>query len=111
MPIHERVCAQCGYDLMGLKPKGRCPECGQFYNALTDEGLVTKAAAEERTGFVLRRIRTIVLGLMALLSVSCGAGITFGLLQGNNLRPLVVSGIVAGLFALGAVTSYLYERD
>lgn len=27
--MHERIpCAGCGYDIRGLDPNGRCPECG-----------------------------------------------------------------------------------
>jgi len=111
MARDERICANCGYDLMGSRPKGRCPECGNAYNAESGAGIRGSAAAEEKVSFVLRRIRTILLGVAALLCVSCGAGISYGFMQGNNLKPFVVSVMVAVLLLIGAVTSYLYERD
>jgi len=109
--MSERVCVKCGYDLMGSRPRGRCPECGNPYSADSGQGVRGSEAIEERTGFILRRARTVIIGLCALGSVSCGAGFSFAISQTQNMRPFVVSLIVAGLLSLAAVTSYLYERS
>jgi hypothetical protein len=35
---HDLICVSCGYNLRGLSPSGRCPECGSLIAATINRG-------------------------------------------------------------------------
>lgn len=105
----SRTCIKCGYDLGGLRgTQGTCPECGQYWNLTTGEGLADRAStrrqhAERRAA----RGRTVLLAVLAVCVLMCGG--LGSMIAQHPLRPVVMGAIFAGLIALAAVTSYFYE--
>ena len=87
---------------------GRCPECGQPYNLATRRGVDRPTDEHARTDRLLRRIRTIFLGLLAAMALLCG-GVMQRLMPSG--RAMSVMCLVAAIMAMLAVTSYLYEKD
>ena len=103
-------CVSCGYDLTGLDPRGRCPECGQDYDVSSGTGLTSHFSARyARTSFILARIRTVVLGVLTLLVLAAGLLATMWMQSGS--RPLVVSMVFAGVLGMAAIASFMYERE
>jgi hypothetical protein len=104
------TCRQCGYDFTGLKAKGVCPECGNYYNMDTGAGLrQPEEDAARKTTFLVRRVRTILLAVGAVVVMVC-AGLASAVAQ-VPAKPLWVGAFVAGVLVLGAFTSYAYERE
>ncbi len=104
------MCSGCGYELTGLAVRGYCPECGQEYDASSGIGLTSHFSARHARGaFIVARIRTIVLALVAVAIF--GLGVLASVMMQNAVRPLVIASLIAGVVALAAVASFLYERD
>ncbi|HEX7009577.1 MAG TPA: hypothetical protein VF184_06315 [Phycisphaeraceae bacterium] len=105
-----RPCPRCGYDLTGLARRGRCPECGQFYDLAY---LPTRSPDNEsfsrRSDRIAARLRTIALALLTLFALICG-----GLLSAyipNRDRAIAYTAIFVFLGLLATLTSYFYEKD
>jgi len=105
----DPICGRCRYDLSGLSSAGTCPECGQAYDMATGRGLVAafssrQAALDQK----IARLRTIGLIACGVLVMGCGG--VAAIFHHQPLRPVMVAGIVASIFAMAAFTSYRYER-
>ena len=101
------VCSKCQYELMGLPPVGICPECGARYNMTTGQG-VSQRGDIYRGERLFARLRTILLAIIAVLILGCGG--TLGVVL-KNQRPFAVGALLAAIFFLAALTSFVYERD
>jgi hypothetical protein len=96
-PAILRRCGHCGYDLHGLPPEGRCPECGQPF--ARDEiilfGWGAGASANERNARGAQG---------AVLLIGGAAWVGFGIfaIGRSGLQPdvLIVLAVVGGLFAV-----------
>ena len=105
-------CGQCGYDLTGLRPVGRCPECGQEYDQGNVQGVTEDFRFRERRA---RRWRTLAWAAATIVVLVLGAG---GQLLRNQFAPpptsplriFVCSGLVALVLALATLVSYLNGR-
>lgn len=98
------TCGKCGYELSGIAERGACPECGQQYDLDTGKGTHARTRP-----FVTRYIKTLSLVSLAGLIVLCSGGVT---LFARNPLAIVFLGLVfAGVALIGAVASYLSERD
>lgn len=103
------TCSRCGYDLQGLPAQGRCPECGQVYSALTGQGIGQWGRGRRnRHDQLMDRLRTISLFVIAGLCLAMGALLSF--FATNPARPVALGAIVAAMFILAGVTSYVYEE-
>ncbi|MFA9479133.1 hypothetical protein ACERK3_12645 [Phycisphaerales bacterium AB-hyl4] len=65
------TCSNCGYELTGLGLRGQCPECGQYFDHATHEGVGEPITPTDRTRLWLdKHLRTttiaVVGGLMLL---------------------------------------------
>ena len=107
MPRENPQCGKCGYDLSGLSFSGTCPECGEPFNTRTGKGLRNELDAFYRADALVARIRTIILGLIAVCILVC-AGV-LQLASTASVRPVVVGMIFFLLMAMATLTSYLYE--
>ena len=107
----ERPCSACGYDLSGLPPRGRCPECGQAFNMLTGEGVADARARGKaaRSLDFAARLRTLTFAFFAVATLAAGG--VGALFAANPYRPLALAAVVGAVFVMAAVTSYLYEND
>lgn len=104
-PIH---CSQCHYDLAGLPGAGNCPECGQRYWVTRGQGIKVTESAELRGSRLVKKIRTILLLVAALVLILIGAILQYG--AGKQHAMLTGSG-VGLLLLLCAGISYGLERD
>lgn len=102
-------CRDCGYDLTGLPAAGRCPECGQSYHIVSRRGIVNPGNQEQRIDWLLRRARTVALSIATILVITCASAGSFLVPDPTGL--LMTGGLLTVLLAMGAVTSYLYEKD
>lgn len=104
------TCRQCGYDFTGLREQGRCPECGSYYNLANGEGVRDQERdRNQRTTFLVRRVRTILLVVGAVLVMICAGGVSA--MARVPAKPLYIGAFVAAVLLLAAATSYVYERD
>lgn len=114
MDMRQKVCEQCGYELVTRALQGTCPECGAYWDAMTGRGLQgDRAARRQRRDRLINRLRTIALGVAALLMLSCGGFFSWlAYASGRNpWRPIAVVGVLAAVLVLAAVTSYVYEDE
>jgi hypothetical protein len=90
-------CRACGYDLRGLKPDGRCPECGAAVGRSIHGDLLRFSDPEW-----VRGLADGAWWMILTIFLSLGLGITGGIIDGlmriTILAPL--SGIVAALVGL-----------
>lgn len=110
--MKDRRCSNCDYDLSGLAARGKCPECGQFFNVLSGEGLGGKGGNRGRASRSLSfaaRLRTITLALFTVAVLGCG-GIA-SMWASNPFRPVAIACLIAGIGAMAAVASYLSEKE
>lgn len=111
-----RTCSNCGYDLTGIKGlRGVCPECGGFWDVMTGKGLgAARSESRQRTDRIVARIRTASIAAFGLMILACGG---FGSFLANQMgnpmyyRPLAIAAAVASVVFLGAMLSYLSERE
>ncbi len=97
--VHDILCIGCGYNLRGLEPSGRCPECGLSvadsnrgdFLFFSDPQWLRKV----RFGATLKLWNLLIAGL-----VGGGAGLISGI--GGSVGWAFFLGAVAGLFGLWA---------
>ncbi|MFW6060164.1 MAG: hypothetical protein ACODAQ_08275 [Phycisphaeraceae bacterium] len=104
-------CTACGYDLSGLGWQGECPECGQHFDRTTGQGVRSARLTDryERGDRLARRLRTILLAALAATLLACGGA--SALFTDQWMYPFGTLAVIAAVVALGAVTSFLYEKD
>jgi len=109
----DPACGKCGYTLLGLSRRGRCPECGNVYDLLAGTGTRKAPSEIERTYFYLRRMRTIFLGLITLSIIACTglmSAIRYGI-HGDWEKPAMIGSVFVLIAVMATVVSYKSERD
>ena len=110
----SQPCRKCGYDLMGLPRIGRCPECGNEFDKRTGQGILTgQAERMQRGDRIMARLRTIFLFVLALVVMGCGGLLSWAAGHFNKHweKPLAIAAVIAAVLLMGAVLSYLGERE
>lgn len=103
-------CAECGYDLMGLPQRGKCPECGAYFDQVRGTGLSSNRSQQmQRHDRLLRRLRTILLAVVAVAFMGCGG--LLAMVVDEPARPIWIASVFALFMLLAAVTSFVYEKD
>jgi hypothetical protein len=94
---HSLFCGRCGYDLRSLPYLGRCPECGQKYdaNATKMEGIFRDEEVElpigDGLGFLLFAVFTVCLIGSSLKPFASGR-LFMGLITGVLMLVFAVRG-------------------
>ena len=104
-------CANCGYDLQGLSPQGRCPECGQPFDVTTGLGIVEASPLSRRNeagDAVVFWFKFGSLAGLGLLSLAIGS--ILALASPVPARPLTIGAIFAAAFAFGAAVTWITDR-
>ena len=102
--MEAEVCGKCGYELVGIAQAGTCPECGRYYNLGTGQG-----TTQRRAPWLLRHVRTLAMVAFAAVILVCSGLIS---LAARNALGLVLTGLlIAGVVLLGAVVSYMSEKQ
>ncbi len=101
-------CVGCGYDLLGGRTHGVCPECGRGFDRRTGKGVVSEfAVAQQRGDLVLTWLKV---GVVAGLGLVCLGGGIFGAVRTSDWsRPILIGGGVA--IALFAVAGLIWWND
>lgn len=102
-------CGKCGYEMTGLPQRGTCPECGNPYNVMAGSGLSGDARGERKPSKFVKHLRTISIGCAACCILIC-TGLA-SLVAASKERVVYSGLIMAGVCILGAVTSYVYEKN
>ena len=103
----DQHCRKCDYDLTGLQRAGRCPECGEAYDADGGYGLRRTTDGIARGERLARRLRTLAFVAAVLVLLTCS-----GIAMAGGKQTVMLTMLVFALVAvLCAITSYLYERD
>ena len=104
-------CAHCGYDLQGLRPQGRCPECGQSFDVTTGRGIREVSPLSRRNEAGDAAVFWFKFGSLAGLAVvTLGIGAILALGSPMPARPLSIAGLIAGMFAFGAAVTWVTDR-
>ena len=101
-------CSKCRYELIGLPPKGTCPECGQKYDVRRRIGVRYRETPEERGDRIMRRVRTGIYAFLAIASVVLGVSIHLAIKSSN---ALTFGFFFAVVFLILTFTSYLAHTD
>src|SRR5690349_16415696 len=78
-------CAKCGYELAGLGTRGRCPECGAPFDKTTGTGIDLPLDSPVRSDRKLRRLRTYILLVLAVVILSCSGLVQLSFPNSNTL--------------------------
>ena len=106
----DRSCDRCGYDLVGLARQGRCPECGQYFDVYSGEGLYSGVSARHRRGHrLMARLRTVLIALATVMVMVCGGLMSF--VARNPARAIGIASVIAAVGVLAAITSFVCEKD
>ena len=104
-------CTNCGYDLQGLRPQGRCPECGQPFDVTTGLGLREVSPLSRRNEAGDTVVFWFKFGsLVGLALVVLAIGAILALRSPLPARPLSIAGIIAATLAFGAAVTWITDR-
>ncbi len=101
--IQHARCLGCDYDLLGLAPAGKCPECGQEYDLASGMGVKSEAAAAmERGDRIVLWFKVGVLGGLGVVAMAVGG---YNATRAADwTRPLLIGvGVGGTLLALAAL--------
>ena len=103
-------CESCGYDLLGSRPAGRCPECGARYDTRSGRGVVQNSAGLEARQRGDRIVSWCKVGGLGLTAVGClGLGLWRASVAADPTGPIVIGLLFAGVLGFGAFTVWLTE--
>jgi len=112
MDLDSKVnCEACGYDLMGLTGRGRCPECGNRYDMINNLGVTRQSAAMEahhRGDRLVYRVKFWAMAAAAGLCIILGAWGT-AVSKTQSAGPLAIGLVFAGVFGFGAFATWFTE--
>ncbi len=99
VPLADDVyCARCGYNLRGLMPSGRCPECGLAIDRSVGGNKLRFADAD----WVAKLHRGTEMLLWGML-LGLVAGVAGPVVSGALLVPVMMSGVLGSVFLLWGV--------
>ncbi len=98
--LKTHYCAQCEYDLSGLRHAGRCPECGNRYDRQRGLGVIESSAMQPGGG-LWRRITANPAKLLVAAAAVLLLGFLIAKLVQDSL-PLRISVFAAAALALAS---------
>ena len=107
--VHD-TCTKCQYDFTGLSDRGNCPECGTYYDKTTGKGVGSEYRSKaQKFDRLMIRLRTIFLASIAVIILLIG--LIISMKSDAAGIPILISGLIAFVFILAAILSYLNEKQ
>lgn len=97
-------CHQCEYDLIGLPPRGKCPECGSFY----DKHSSYRSGQTSQTVLAgqIKWISLLVFTALVLL-----VGLSLAALADRPWGVVALTLVIAGVSGFGAFSYWWSDRQ
>ncbi len=100
-------CEKCQYDLTGIGPAGRCPECGHAFDKTSGRGVLsgpTPGDEGRRVSLIARW--TLLVGILVIIA-ACGG---FFAILSSSADPLIIAAAIAAVLIGIALVRHILEK-
>ena len=105
--IRTIYCEKCNYDLTGIGPAGRCPECGHAFDKTARRGVISGPPPGDDGRRVTLIVRwTLFVGVLVIIA-ACGG--LFAILSASAM-PLIIAAAIAAVLIGIALVRHILEK-